>query len=165
MLIAILVLLGLAGAIWYFANKQAQAIVTLTQEDVVVPTQEQKDEALKQAELDALAKAAAKPKVKPSPSVEQIESGLAETPVVKPTPNETEATVVKTTPNEKPITSKPATSMREFNALVDVVEEAPVATTSAEVDNSIIEAARTVAPAAETTKPAKKKRRYYPKKK
>ena len=34
MLIAILVLLGLAGAIWYFARKQTQAIVTLTQEDV-----------------------------------------------------------------------------------------------------------------------------------
>ena len=36
MLIAILVLLGIAGAIWYFARQQAQAVVTLTQEDVNV---------------------------------------------------------------------------------------------------------------------------------
>lgn len=73
MLIAILVLLGLAGAIWYFARKQAQAVVTLTQEDVAVPTQEQRDEALKQAQLDALAALA----TKPSPSVENIDSALA----------------------------------------------------------------------------------------
>ena len=161
MLIAILVLLGLAGAIWYFARKQAQAIVTLTQEDVVVPTQEQKDEALKQAELDALAKAAAKPKVKSSPSVEQIDSVLAQTPVTVP-PTESEVSVVKATPTEKPVTSKPATSMREFNALVDVVEETPAVASPAEISNSVIEASITVADA---PKPAKKKRRYYPKKK
>jgi uncharacterized protein HemX len=54
MFIAILVLLGIAGAIWYFARKQAQSIVTLTQEDVAVPTQEQKEAELKQVQEDAL---------------------------------------------------------------------------------------------------------------
>jgi hypothetical protein len=73
MLIAILVLLGIAGAIWYFASKQTHVPVTLTKEDVAVPTQEQRDEALKQAQLDALAALA---KSKPSPSVEQINATL-----------------------------------------------------------------------------------------
>ena len=36
MLSAILVLLGIAGAIWYFASKQTQVPVTLNQEDVII---------------------------------------------------------------------------------------------------------------------------------
>jgi cytoskeletal protein RodZ len=67
MFIAILVLLGLAGAIWYFARKQTQAIVTLAQEDVasVSNTNESAfttpevaaEKAFIQSQQDALAKA------------------------------------------------------------------------------------------------------------
>jgi cytoskeletal protein RodZ len=69
MLIAILVLLGLAGAIWYFARKQTQAIITLTQEDVnststmnesaFTTPEVASEKAFIQAQQDALAEAQA----------------------------------------------------------------------------------------------------------
>lgn len=80
MLIAILVLLGLAGAIWYFARKQAQAVVTLTQEDVAIPIQEQKEAELKQAQEDAL-KTVKESTKKVKTMIEKIDNVLAETPV------------------------------------------------------------------------------------
>jgi cytoskeletal protein RodZ len=102
MLIAILVLLGIAGAIWYFARKQTHATYSLTAEQTA--------ELNRQIDRDAaLAAAAVEPTSSiSSPSVEQIDSVLAADPVFE----------------------TPATP---------VVEEA--------------------------TKPAKKKYRYYPKKK
>jgi hypothetical protein len=73
MLSAILVLLGIAVAIWYFARKQAQSIVTLTQEDVITnngsvstdesastPPEVAAEKAFIQAQQDALAEAQAK---------------------------------------------------------------------------------------------------------
>jgi len=76
MLIAILVLLGIAGAIWYFARQQAQAVVTLTQEDVAVPTQEQKEAELKQAQEDAL-KTVKESTKKVKTMIEKIDNVLA----------------------------------------------------------------------------------------
>ena len=118
MLIAILVLLGLAGAIWYFARQQAQAVVTLTQEDVAVPTQEQKEAELKQAQEAAL-KTVQESTKKVKTMIEKIDDVLAE---VKPEP-----------------VAEPVADFK-----VTVEETAPIA---------------------EPVKPAKKKRRYYPKKK
>ena len=122
MLIAILVLLGIAGAIWYFASKQTQT-VTLSQEDVVAsqPSFDETEAKLKEAQLAAL-----KIDKKLDKMVKKIDEVLATAPEV-PT-----QTIVEPTP---------------------VVEAAPVA--------PVVEAA----PAVETPKPAKKKRRYYPKKK
>jgi cytoskeletal protein RodZ len=111
MLIAILVLLGLAGAIWYFASKQTQT-PSLTAEDLA--------EINRRIERDAaLAATAVEPTSSiSSPSVEQINAVLAEAPSVV----------------------SPATPV------VEPIVEVPTPTT-------------------EASKPAKKKRRYYPKKK
>jgi uncharacterized protein HemX len=72
MLSAILVLLGIAVAIWYFARQQAQSIVTLTQEDVIInngsvstdesastPPEVAAEKAFIQAQQDALTEAKA----------------------------------------------------------------------------------------------------------
>jgi hypothetical protein len=55
MFIAILVLLGIAGAIWYFASKQTQT-VTLSQEDVSAsnPSFDETEAKLKEAQQAAL---------------------------------------------------------------------------------------------------------------
>jgi cytoskeletal protein RodZ len=89
MLIAILVLLGLAGAIWYFARKQTQAVITLTQEDVnststtnesafTTPEVAAEKEFI-QAQQDALAKAqeVAAAEAVPSPVVTPVEEAPA----------------------------------------------------------------------------------------
>lgn len=100
MLIAILVLLGLAGAIWYFARKQTQAIVTLTQEDVtpVSSTNESafttpevaNEKEFIQAQQDALAKAqetpAAELKASPVEALPVAETPVAEAPAVETKP-------------------------------------------------------------------------------
>jgi len=110
MLIAILVLLGLAGAIWYFARKQTHAAYSLTADQTAeLNRQIDRDAALTAAAVEITSSIS-------SPSVEQINAALADVPVV-----------------EEPVTP--------------VVEP-------------IIET-----PTAEAAKPAKKKRRYYPKKK
>jgi cytoskeletal protein RodZ len=123
MLIAILVLLGIAGAIWYFARQQSQT-VTLSQEDVVAsqPSFDETEAKLKEAQLAAL-----KIDKKLDKMVKKIDEALATAPEV-PT-----QTVVEPTP---------------------VVETAPT---------PVVEAP--AAPVVEAPKPAKKKRRYYPKKK
>jgi cytoskeletal protein RodZ len=110
MLIAILVLLGIAGAIWYFASKQTHTASSLTAEQTA--------ELNRQIERDAaLAAAAVEPTSSiSSPSVEQIDAALAAAPVVE----------VPASPVVEPIIETPT---------------------------------------AEAVKPAKKKRRYYPKKK
>jgi hypothetical protein len=70
MLIAILVLLGIAGAIWYFARKQTHTVSL---------TAEQTAERDRQNECDAaLAAAAVEPTSSiSSPSVEQIDAALS----------------------------------------------------------------------------------------
>jgi len=80
MLIAILVLLGMAGAIWYFARKQSQTTYSLTAEQTA--------EVNRQIERDAaLAAAAVEPTSSiSSPSVEQIDAALATLSVEAPKP-------------------------------------------------------------------------------
>jgi hypothetical protein len=109
MLIAILVLLGIAGAIWYFARKQTQTVSLTAEQTAELNRQIERDAALAAAAVEPTSSIS-------SPSVEQINAALADVPVV-----------------EEPVTP--------------VVEP-------------IIET-----PTAEAAKPAKKKRRYYPKKK
>jgi hypothetical protein len=135
MFIAILVLLGIAGAIWYFARKQTQSIVTLTQEDVAVPTQEQKDADLKEAQLAAL-----EVNKRLTKMTEKIDAVLTS----QPEPVVEELPVVEE-PVAKPI-KKPVI---EPVAIESVPEPTPVV--------SVL--------VTEEAKPAKKKRRYYPKKK
>jgi cytoskeletal protein RodZ len=92
MLSAILVLLGIAVAIWYFARKQAQSIVTLTQEDVIInngsvstdesastPPEIAAEKAFIQAQQDALAEAQAK-------AAAEVKSSIVETPAVEVKP-------------------------------------------------------------------------------
>jgi cytoskeletal protein RodZ len=127
MLIAILVLLGLAGAIWYFASKQTQT-VTLSQEDVAAstPSFDETEAKLKEAQQAAL-----KIDKKLDKMTKKIDEALASVPAPEVTAPRVEIT-------EEPI---------------PVVEVTPVA--------PVVEAA----PVVEVPKPAKKKRRYYPKKK
>jgi hypothetical protein len=101
MLIVILVLLGIAGAIWYFASKQSQTVSLTAEQIAEVNRRIERDAALAAASIEPTSSISL-------PNDEQIDSILATTPVF-----------------ETPVTP--------------VAEEA--------------------------TKPAKKKRRYYPKKK
>ena len=125
MLIAILVLLGLAGAIWYFARKQTQT-VTLSQEDVAAsnPT----------IELEKATEVAKATNERLKKMSKKIDEALATAPAP-----EVKAPKVEVVEEQTP-----------------AVEEAPVAPVA-----PVVEAA----PAVEAPKPAKKKRRYYPKKK
>ena len=96
MLSAILVLLGIAVAIWYFARKQAQSIVTLTQEDIIinngsVSTDESAstlpevaaEKAFIQAQQDALAEAQVKAQDALTEAKVSVESVEAPKPVKK----------------------------------------------------------------------------------
>jgi len=76
MFIAILVLLGLAVTVWYFARKQTQTVSL---------TADQTAELNRQIDRDAaLATAAAESVFAPSsPSVEQINTVLADAPVIE----------------------------------------------------------------------------------
>jgi uncharacterized protein HemX len=127
MFIAILVLLGIAGAIWYFARQQTQT-VTLSQEDVAAsnPSFDETEAKLKEAQLAAL---------KIDKKLDKMTKKIDEVLATAPTPE-------VTTPKVEIVEEQ-----------TPVVEVAPVA--------PVVEAA----PAVEVPKPAKKKRRYYPKKK
>ena len=127
MLIAILGLLGIAGAIWYFARQQTQT-VTLSQEDVAAsaPSFDETEAKLKEAQQAAL-----KIDKKLDKMTKKIDEVLATVPA--------------------PEVTAPKVEVVEEKA--PVVEVAPVAL--------VVEAA----PVVEAPKPAKKKRRYYPKKK
>ena len=118
MFIAILVLLGIAGAIWYFARQQTQT-VTLSQEDVAAsnPSFDETEAKLKEAQQAAL-----KIDKKLDKMTQKIDEALAAAPAP-------EVTAPK----------------------VEITEESV----------PVVEAV----PAVEAPKPAKKKRRYYPKKK
>jgi len=127
MFIAILVLLGIAGAIWYFARQQTQT-VTLSQEDVAAsaPSFDETEAKLKEAQQAAL-----KIDKKLDKMTKKIDEALAAVPAPEVTSPKVEVT-------EEP---------------TPLVDEAPVV--------PVVEAA----PVVEAPKPAKKKRRYYPKKK
>ena len=119
MLIAILVLLGIAGAIWYFARQQAQAVVTLTQEDVAVPTQEQKEAELKQAQEDAL-KTVKESTKKVKTMIEKIDNVLA---------NNVEASIPQEVANElssiEKLKDELASAQTAVSTPVPVEETAP----------------------------------------
>jgi peptidoglycan hydrolase CwlO-like protein len=140
MFIAILVLLGIAGAIWYFARKQTQT-VNLSHGDVTAsnPSFEETEAKLKEAQLAAL-----KIDKKLDKMVEKIDEVLATTPV-----SEVKTDVVET-PSKK--------------VKAEIAKEEPVVAPT--VINEAAPAPQiTASPLVETPKPAKKKRRYYPKKK
>jgi cytoskeletal protein RodZ len=127
MLIAILVLLGIAGAIWYFARQQAQTF-NLSHGDVTAsnPSFEETEAKLKEAQLAAL-----KIDKKLDKMTQKIDEALASVPA--------------------PEVTSPKVEIIEEE--IAAVEETPVV--------PVVEAA----PVVEAPKPAKKKRRYYPKKK
>jgi hypothetical protein len=137
MFIAILVLLGIAGAIWYFARQQAQSIVTLTQEDVAVPTQEQNDDDLKEAQEVAL-KTVQESTKKVKTMIEKIDIVLAE---VKPEPVVEESA---------------ALTVEETYEITEEEFQSEVAVGSTDVTSEEVGDSKPV---------RKKKRRYYPKKK
>jgi cytoskeletal protein RodZ len=142
MLSAILVLLGIAGAIWYFARKQTHATYSLTAEQTA--------ELNRQIDRDAaLATAAAEPTSSiSSPSVEQIDSVLAADPVFETSISTDES--ASTTPEV-------AAEKAATQALQDDLVKAQ------ELAAEEIKASAVKTPEAEV-KP-KKKYRYYPKKK
>jgi hypothetical protein len=114
MFIAILVLLGIAGAIWYFARKQTQAV----QNDII-----------------DIIQSVPQPEYQETPAKEEVKQvdQVVEVPVV-----------------EVPVVEKPAKkAVIEPVAIESTPEVVPVVS----------------APVVEEAKPAKKKRRYYPKKK
>ena len=133
MLIAILVLLGIAGAIWYFARKQTHT-PSLTAEDLVeINRRIERDAALAAAAVEITSSIS-------SPSVEQINATLAADESAFTTP-EVEA--------EK----------RYIQAQQDALAKAQ------EIAADEVKSASVETPVVEASKPAKKKRRYYPRKK
>jgi cytoskeletal protein RodZ len=129
MLIAILVLLGIAGAIWYFARKQQSHTVSLTAEQTA--------ELNRQTDRNTAVKST--PSVS-SPSVEQINTALS---------------VDESTFTTPEVAAEKAFIQEQQDALAKAQELA-----AAEVKSTLVET-----PVNEAPKPAKKKRRYYPKKK
>ncbi len=128
MFIAILVLLGIAGAIWYFARKQQTQTVNLSHGDVTAsdPSFEESEAKLKQAQQAAL---------EVNSRLEKMTQKIDEVLAAAPAPE---------------VTSPKVEVIEEE---VPTVEETPAV--------PVVEAA----PVVEAPKPAKKKRRYYPKKK
>ena len=141
MLIAILVLLGIAGAVWYFPRKQTHTISL---------TAEQTAELNRQIErAAALAAAAVEPTSSiSSPSVEQIDATLAAAPVVEVPVSLDESAF--TTPE---VAAEKAAIQSLQDELAKAQEVAAAEIKSVPVETPVVE-----------PKP-KKKRRYYPKKK
>ena len=141
MLIAILVLLGIAGAVWYFARKQTHTVSL---------TAEQTAELNRQIErAAALAAAAVEPTSSiSSPSVEQIDAALAAAPVVEVPVSLDESAF--TTPE---VAAEKAAIQSLQDELTKAQEVAAAEIKSVPVETPVVE-----------PKP-KKKRRYYPKKK
>ena len=70
MLIAILVLLGIAGAIWYFARKQTHTVSLTAEQTAELNRQIERDAALAAAAVEPTSSIS-------SPSVEQIDAALS----------------------------------------------------------------------------------------
>jgi hypothetical protein len=141
MLIAILVLLGIAGAIWYFASKQSQTVSLTAEQIAEINRRIERDAALAAVDVEPTSSIS-------SPSDEYIDSILATTPVFE-TPVSTDESAF-TTPEvaaEKAATQALQDELAKAHELAAEEIKAPtVKTLEAEV------------------KP-KKKYRYYPKKK
>jgi hypothetical protein len=133
MLIAILVLLGIAGAIWYFARKQTHTS-SLTAEDLAeINRRIERDAALVAASVEITSSNS-------SPSVEQINTALAADESAFTTPE---------------VAAEKAFIQAQQDALAAAVVKA---------QGDLVEA-KSAVESVEAPKPAKKKRRYYPKKK
>jgi hypothetical protein len=141
MLIAILVLLGIAGAIWYFASKQSQTVSLTAEQIAEINRRIERDAALAAVDVEPTSSIS-------SPSDEYIDSILATTPVFE-TPVSTDESAF-TTPEV-------AAEKAATQALQDELAKAH------ELAAEEIKASTVKTPEAEV-KP-KKKYRYYPKKK
>jgi cytoskeletal protein RodZ len=133
MLIAILVLLGIAGAIWYFARKQTHTVSLTAEQTAERDRQNERDAALAAAAVEPTSSIS-------SPSVEQINNALLVDESAFTTPE---------------VAAEKAFIQSQQDALAAAVVKA---------QGDLVEA-KAAAELAETPKPAKKKRRYYPKKK
>jgi hypothetical protein len=142
MLIAILVLLGIAGAIWYFASKQTQTVSLTAEQTAELNRQIERDAALAAAAVEPTSSIS-------SPSVEQIDAALAAAPVVEVPVSLDESAF--TTPE---VAAEKAAIQFLQDELAKAKEAAAAEIKSAPVETPVVE-----------PKPIKKKRRYYPKKK
>jgi hypothetical protein len=142
MLIAILVLLGIAGAIWYFASKQTQTVSLTAEQTAELNRQIERDAALAAAAVEPTSSIS-------SPSVEQIDAVLAAAPVVEVPVSLDESAF--TTPE---VAAEKAAIQFLQDELAKAKEAAAAEIKSAPVETPVVE-----------PKPIKKKRRYYPKKK
>jgi hypothetical protein len=141
MLIAILVLLGIAGAIWYVVRKQSQTVSLTAEQIAEINRQIERDAALAAVDVEPTSSIS-------SPSDEHIDSILAPTPV-------SEAPIYT---DESAFTPLEVAAEKAFiQAQQDALAEAQ-AKAAAEIKVSAVKT-----PEAEV-KP-KKKYRYYPKKK
>ena len=141
MLIAILVLLGIAGAVWYFARKQTHTVSLTAEQTAELNRRIERDAALAAVDVEPTSSIS-------TPSDEQIDSILATTPVFKaPVPTDESAFTTPEVAAEKAATQ----------ALQDDLAKAY------ELAAAEIKASTVKTPEAEV-KP-KKKYRYYPKKK
>ena len=145
MLITILVLLGIAGAIWYVARKQTHTVSLTAEQTAELNRRIERDA----ASASALAAAESEPTSSiSSPSVEQIDAALAAAPVVE----------VPVSLGESAFTTpEVAAEKAATQALQDDLAKAY------ELAAAEIKASTVKTPEAEV-KP-KKKYRYYPKKK
>ena len=142
MLIAILVLLGIAGAVWYFARKQTHTVSLTAEQTAELNRRIERDAALAATDVEPTSSIS-------SPSVEQIDAALAAAPVVK----------VPVSLDESAFTTPEVEAEKRFiqaqqDALAKAQELAAAEIKSAPVETPVVE-----------PKPIKKKRRYYPKKK
>ena len=145
MLIAILVLLGIAGAVWYFARKQTHTVSLTAEQTAELNRRIERDA----ASASALAAAESEPTSSiSSPSVEQIDAALAAAPVVEVPVSLGES--VFTTPE---VAAEKAAIQSLQDELAKAQEVAAADIKSVPVETPVVE-----------PKP-KKKRRYYPKKK
>ena len=141
MLITILVLLGIAGAIWYVARKQTHTVSLTAEQTAELNRRIERDAALAAVDVEPTSSIS-------TPSDEQIDSILATTPVFKtPVPTDESAFTTPEVAAEKAATQ----------ALQDDLAKAY------ELAAAEIKASTVKTPEAEV-KP-KKKYRYYPKKK
>jgi hypothetical protein len=145
MFIAILVLLGIAGAIWYFARQQTQT-VTLSQEDVAAsaPSFDETEAKLKEAQQAAL-----KIDKKLDKMTKKIDEALAAVPAP-------EVTAPKVEVIEEPTPEEPTPVVEETYEISEEEFQSEVAAGSTEVVSEEVGDSKPV---------RKKKRRYYPKKK
>ena len=141
MLIAILVLLGIAGAVWYFARKQTHTVSLTAEQTAELNRQIERAAALAAAESEPTSSIS-------SPSVEQIDAALAAAPVVEVPVSLDESAF--TTPE---VAAEKAAIQSLQDELAQAQEVAAAEIKSVPVETPVVE-----------PKP-KKKRRYYPKKK